>query len=401
MIFCQKPKLMDQRAVLHKISILVCACIVSIIPSSTPDLPFFFRVWGTCATDGVAVSIVQGGMPQRPNRPFMKKCLLLCAILCSPLFSSCGEVRAETGLFEEPGPGLVAQVLDEAPHQVRMVEVEPGVVLEVLDWGGDKEPMMLLTGLGNNAHIFDEFADQFTEDFRVIAITRRGFGASSRPQAGYDLATRARDDIKVLDALNLPQAIFVGHSIAGDELSRLGSEYPARVKKLVYLDAYDYGVTPPPFPVPEPSDRDLRSLRAFAAAVARFHGHREPDFSWASSYQLNSAGNIIGTISPPESAEKIHAGSAPAEFEKIEAPALAILSPVLPEPQFRYYLTETQKEELDRLFPAVVEWQSDSRRRFREGVKNATIVEMPGAYHYNFLTDEARVVLEMRKFLLP
>ena len=325
----------------------------------------------------------------------MKNCLLAMPILGSCLFTSCGEVHAETG---QPTP-IASQVIDSAPHQVRMVEVAPGVQLEVLDWGGTGKPMVMLTGLGNNAHVFDEFADQFRDSFRVIAITRRGFGISSKPETGYDLATRALDDIKVLDALGLQRVILVGHSIAGDELSRLGSEYPDRVEKLIYLDAYDYGVTPPAFPVPEFSEQDVRSLRDMAAANARFYGGRQPEFSWATTYELNAAGKIIGPVSPPEISEKVHAGSEPAEFEKIQAPALALFSPLEPKPPYRFYLSEAEKEEFDRLFPALIEWQNDSRRRFREGVKNARIVETVGGYHYNFITDEAKVVEEMWKFL--
>src|SRR6266496_511310 len=99
----------------------------------------------------------------------------------------------------------------------------------------------LLTGLGDNAHVFDQFAYQFNDRFRVIGITRRGFGRSSQPAHGYDVDTRARDDIAVLDKLNIHEAVFVGHSIAGTELNKLGAVYPDRVKKLVYLDALDIG----------------------------------------------------------------------------------------------------------------------------------------------------------------
>jgi hypothetical protein len=108
---------------------------------------------------------------------------------------------------------------DAAVPQVRFIQVEPGVKLEVLDWGGSGPPLVLLTGLGHTAHVYAQFAHHFTDKFHVIAITRRGFGLSSQPARGYDVATRARDDIRVLDALKIPKAIFVGHSIAGDELS--------------------------------------------------------------------------------------------------------------------------------------------------------------------------------------
>lgn len=108
---------------------------------------------------------------------------------------------------------------DDAGHKVTFVTVEPGVQLEVLDWGGEGDALVLLTGLGDNAHVYDQFAYQFTDRFHVLGITRRGFGRSSQPAHGYDLDTRARDDIAVLDNLNLRQAVLVGHSVAGTELS--------------------------------------------------------------------------------------------------------------------------------------------------------------------------------------
>src|SRR6476469_7998700 len=123
--------------------------------------------------------------------------------------------------------------VDTSPHKATFVTVAPGVRLEVLDWGGTGDPMVLLTGSGDNAHVYDEFAFQFTDRFHVIGITRRGFGRSSQTASGYDLETRAHDDIAVLDSLGIGQAIFVGHSIAGTELSRLAMAYPGRVAKLV------------------------------------------------------------------------------------------------------------------------------------------------------------------------
>src|SRR4051812_4179722 len=76
---------------------------------------------------------------------------------------------------------------DNAGHKVTFVTVEPGVQLEVLDWGGTGEPLVLLTGGGDNAHVYDQFAYHFTDRFHVFGITRRGFGRSSQPAHGYDL----------------------------------------------------------------------------------------------------------------------------------------------------------------------------------------------------------------------
>ena len=87
-----------------------------------------------------------------------------------------------------------AACADKTPHRIRLVAVAPDVKLEVLDWGGSGTAMVLLTGLGDNAHVFDQFAFQFTDDFHVIGITRRGFLPSSQPEDGYDVGTRAADD---------------------------------------------------------------------------------------------------------------------------------------------------------------------------------------------------------------
>ncbi|MEP7238512.1 MAG: alpha/beta hydrolase, partial [Ferruginibacter sp.] len=75
---------------------------------------------------------------------------------------------------------------------ISFVTVDTGVKLELLDWGGKGEPLLFLAGLGNTAHVFEEYAPQFTDEYHVMALTRRGFGASSQPAGGYDPGTLAK-----------------------------------------------------------------------------------------------------------------------------------------------------------------------------------------------------------------
>jgi non-heme chloroperoxidase len=70
---------------------------------------------------------------------------------------------------------------DSSPHKVQFVTVEEGVQLEVLDWGGLGRPLIFLAGNGDTAHAFDNFAPKFTGQNHVYGITRKGFGASSKP----------------------------------------------------------------------------------------------------------------------------------------------------------------------------------------------------------------------------
>jgi len=50
------------------------------------------------------------------------------------------------------------------------VPIEKHVQLEVIDWGGNDQPLIFLAGLGNTAHIFDQFAPQFTKHYHVYGI---------------------------------------------------------------------------------------------------------------------------------------------------------------------------------------------------------------------------------------
>src|SRR5512138_487863 len=107
-------------------------------------------------------------------------------------------MRSTIGIFAAialAASGAEAQVSwqDPSPHTVRFVTVAPDVRLEVLDWGGTGRPVVLLAGLGNTAHVFDEFAVKLASDYHVYGVTRRGFGASSAPAAGYGSDERGED----------------------------------------------------------------------------------------------------------------------------------------------------------------------------------------------------------------
>ena len=130
---------------------------------------------------------------------------------------------------------------DPSPHAIRFVPVEHDVTLEVLDWGGTGRDVVLLAALGNTAHVFDEFAPKLSNAYHVWGITRRGFGASSSPKSGYSADRLGDDVIAVIDALNLGKPVLAGNSIAGEELSSIGTRYPDKVSALVYMEAaYSY-----------------------------------------------------------------------------------------------------------------------------------------------------------------
>ena len=71
-------------------------------------------------------------------------------------------IHAVALLALAPGPGQQPGCRDESGHSTHMIEVEPGVVLEVLEWSSEAPPLLLLAGLGNTGHVYDQFAQQFT-----------------------------------------------------------------------------------------------------------------------------------------------------------------------------------------------------------------------------------------------
>lgn len=303
---------------------------------------------------------------------------------------------------------------DTTPYKAeRFVRVAPGVQLEVLDWGGSGEVMVLLTGSGDNAHVFDYFAFQFTNFFHVIGITRRGWLPSSQPKNGYDVETRAADDIKVLDALGIKKAVFVGHSIAGAELSRIAVKYPSYVDKLVYLDASDLSErnTFPDIPSPFSlfTDADARSLFALQAAYARLLAVREPIPAICLSFKFDKNGMVTGTSTPDSIQAKLSAGvnipaNPPTNWADIKVPRLGIFAPPTVESKlpWYWYLSPPDQAVFDARFPRVLQWFTDVIDKFSEKhPENPTpkVYLLPGAPHYVYINNEAEVVRQMRNFL--
>jgi pimeloyl-ACP methyl ester carboxylesterase len=296
---------------------------------------------------------------------------------------------------------------------VTFVEVEPGVRLEVLDWGGAHAPrtMVLLTGLGDNAHVYDGFAFQFTDDFHVIGITRRGFLPSSQPEDGYDVETRARDDIAVLDALGIRKATFVGHSLAGSELSKIGEVYPTRVEQLVYLDAADLAERFSPARTEPPGSDSLftsatgKSLWTYQAALARFVAQRKPDPAVCLGLEFDANGAVTGSTTPDWVDAKLFEGVAgavnpPTNWASIKAPRLGIFALFTVEARQAYYwyLTAAEQAAFDEAWPPIVAWHEETIGKFADHNPIPLLI-LPGAPHYVYITHEADVVRAMRPFL--
>jgi non-heme chloroperoxidase len=303
---------------------------------------------------------------------------------------------------------------DPSPHTVRHITVSPGVRLEVLDWGGTGRPLIFLAGFGNSAHIFDNFAPEFTPHFRTLGVTRRGFGASDKPASGYDTVSLARDIIAVLDSLGIRRASLAAHSFGGSELNYLAVRYPNRIDRLIYLDAavdhrqlYDspdwLAAFPTDPPLPTYGDYSGESLRAWLLWAERLSGPGYPEAEIRSMIRFDAAGMATGRTAADSLDRLLQRGTLPAHLTSIRVPVLAIYAvPGSAPVMFPFWnaLDPTGRARAQRHFETIAAAWSKQIERFRTEVEHIRIREIPGARHYVFLTHPGEVRHEMLDFLL-
>ena len=118
------------------------------------------------------------------------------------------------------------------------ITTKDGTQIYYNDWGAGK-PVVFSHGWPLSA---DAFEDQMfflaSHGCRCIAHDRRGHGRSSQPWQGNDLDTYADDLSELVHALDLHDAVHVGHSTGGGEVARyIGRHGTSRVSKAVLIGA--------------------------------------------------------------------------------------------------------------------------------------------------------------------
>jgi len=132
---------------------------------------------------------------------------------------------------------------DRSPHRVSDLSAN-GLRLQYLTWGGNGDPVVFVHGSGDSPHYFDEIAPALVANHRVIALARRGHGQSEVQSIPFLLDDLTDHLVDLLDALHLERLTLVGFSFGGNEITRFAERYPARVSRLVYLDAALEGSRP-------------------------------------------------------------------------------------------------------------------------------------------------------------
>ena len=307
---------------------------------------------------------------------------------------------------------------DPAPHTTRLVTVDEGVQLEVLDWGGSGPAIVLLAGLGDTAHVFDDFAPMLVPRHRVIAITRRAHGRSSAPPAGYGFARLAEDIVRVLDATGVQKPVVVGHSFAGEEMHVLGSRYADRIAGLVYIDAaFDRGddadsaaynaVAKTLPPAPAPGDGDRASFGALRAFLEKTQRTRFPESHLRARYLANADGTVGRMWAPDgpvrqEMSKEMQAAYKPYSPERIRVPALAIYAaPKTAADMMRpwYPAGDAQlQENVGKLFVLQRARVENHIKWFRQFAPQGRVAEIAGPHHL-FVSHPKEVLAHIEAFV--
>ena len=122
---------------------------------------------------------------------------------------------------------------------VARLTLATGVTLEYVERGNPNgTPVIFLHGVTDSLKSFEHVLPHLPESIRAIAVSQRGHGDSSRPEAGYRYTDFSADVAAFMDALGIRQAVIVGHSMGGLVAQRFALDHPERTRGLMLLGTF-------------------------------------------------------------------------------------------------------------------------------------------------------------------
>lgn len=119
---------------------------------------------------------------------------------------------------------------------IHSIHLSTGVTLEYLEQGNPSgEPVIFLHGFTDSHHSFDRNLPLLSPRFHVYALDQRGHGGSEKPACCYEPSDFTADVIAFMDALCIPRAALVGHSMGSLFAHKVAAEHPHRFSKLVLI----------------------------------------------------------------------------------------------------------------------------------------------------------------------
>ena len=122
---------------------------------------------------------------------------------------------------------------------VRSIQLSTGVTLPYVEQGDPESvPVILLHGLSDSWRSYEPLLPEMPESICAVALTQRGHGDADRPEGGYAVHDFVADLAAFLDALDLEQAVIVGHSMGSVIAAQFAGAYPERTLGLVLMAGF-------------------------------------------------------------------------------------------------------------------------------------------------------------------
>jgi non-heme chloroperoxidase len=172
------------------------------------------------------------------------------------------------------------------------VKTKDGTEIFYKDWGSG-QPVVFHHGWPLSGDDWDaQFTFFLANGFRVIAHDRRGHGRSSQTSGGHDMDTYAADMAALVAHLDLKNAVHIGHSTGGGEVTRYVAKHGGggRVAKAVLI-----GAVPPVMVKSEknPGGTPIEAFDGYRTALAANRAQLYRDIASGPFYGFNRAGAKI------------------------------------------------------------------------------------------------------------
>jgi non-heme chloroperoxidase len=120
-----------------------------------------------------------------------------------------------------------------------------GIRLRYLEAGDPAgHPVIMPHGYSDSSFSFSPIIPLLGAEYRLFALDQRGHGDSDRPEGGYRMSDFAADVVAFMDALELPRATLVGHSMGTFVALEVALSAPQRVAGLALIDSAPAAGTP-------------------------------------------------------------------------------------------------------------------------------------------------------------
>jgi non-heme chloroperoxidase len=196
------------------------------------------------------------------------------------------------------------------------IKTKDGTEIFYKDWGRG-QPIVFHHGWPLSADDWDTQMLFFvSKGYRVVAHDRRGHGRSTQTASGHDMDTYAADVAALVGALDLNDAIHVGHSTGGGEATRYVARYGKKnVAKLVLIGAV------PPLLLKTPANPGGTPIEVFDGLRSQLAANRA-ELYWnfpMPFYGFNRAGAVVNESIRQNWWRQAMMGAANAHYECIKA----------------------------------------------------------------------------------